>query len=172
MFVARRALTQEHGTPPHLLRWAEQRYGPFDLDPAGDIDLNCAPEYYTWEGLIRPWHGRVFVNPPYSGLRKWVKKASQEHEAGNTRVICMLAKVDTSTSWFQDLVWPTARVFFIRRRVRYLSRQWEPAGRGGGVVSCGFEPGGSAPFASAFFVWSNDLFRWSDIIDVDARGEK
>jgi phage N-6-adenine-methyltransferase len=50
-----------------------------------DLDVACPPEgpahtpchaYYTQadNGLASPWHGRVFMNPPYSNASAWVNK--------------------------------------------------------------------------------------------------
>ena len=50
-----------------------------------DLDVACPPEgpahtpchaYYTQadNGLTSPWHGRVFMNPPYSNASAWVNK--------------------------------------------------------------------------------------------------
>lgn len=51
-------------------RWVTDPLGPFDLDPA-------TPTFQPWptaarryteadDGLIQPWEGRVWLNPPYS----------------------------------------------------------------------------------------------------------
>ena len=50
-----------------------------------DLDVACPPEgpahtpchaYYTQKdnGLTAPWHGIVFMNPPYSNASAWVNK--------------------------------------------------------------------------------------------------
>jgi hypothetical protein len=50
-----------------------------------DLDVACPPEgpahtpcraYYTQEtnGLTSPWHGTVWMNPPYSNTTPWVHK--------------------------------------------------------------------------------------------------
>lgn len=51
-------------TPPEIIR----ALGEFDLDPCAPIvrPWDMAKAHYTEldNGLIRPWHGRVWLNPP------------------------------------------------------------------------------------------------------------
>ena len=52
-------------TPPWLL----EKLGPFDLDPCAPVarPWDTAKRHYTIEdnGLLLPWEGRVWLNPPY-----------------------------------------------------------------------------------------------------------
>src|SRR5438552_2229167 len=52
-------------TPRYLI----ERLGPFDLDPCASITQPwpCADRQYTVRdnGLLLPWHGLVWLNPPY-----------------------------------------------------------------------------------------------------------
>lgn len=73
--------TDNWATPPGFA----ERYGPFDLDPAADASNARAPAFYTREqdGLAQPWHGRVWLNPPYGReIGKWVAKAVAEIQRG------------------------------------------------------------------------------------------
>ena len=61
--------SDEWATPPSLLRPLDEAVGGFDLDPcSGAEERSIAPETYTEsdDGLSKLWHGRVWVNPPYS----------------------------------------------------------------------------------------------------------
>lgn len=68
--------SDEWYTPPSIF----ESLGPFDLDP-------CAPVKPLWkiakvnyskldDGLSHEWHGRVWLNPPYSHplIERFVKK--------------------------------------------------------------------------------------------------
>lgn len=79
-----------------------------DLDPCSNPDKNIdAKQHYTIKenGLIRPWLGSVFVNPPYGNdIQLWVKKLVLEVTLGNTNEYIVLTASRTDTLWFRDLV--------------------------------------------------------------------
>jgi len=64
--------TVEHYTPPYIVEAARELMGEFDLDPASCELANRmikAKEYYTENGLEKPWFGKVFLNPPGGKLK-------------------------------------------------------------------------------------------------------
>ena len=119
--------SDEWSTPPEIVAELEAEFGPFDLDPCCRIETAKAPKFYTKSdnGLVRPWTGHVFVNPPYSQPTLWVRKAKQEYE-DNGAFIVMLLPAATDTEWFHKYVWKTAELRFIRRRVRFYGWQGTP----------------------------------------------
>ena len=68
--------TDDYYTPP----WVFETMGlQFDLDvsaPPGGIEWIPAKRYLTIkdDGLLFPWEGRVWMNPPYSRPGPWVDK--------------------------------------------------------------------------------------------------
>lgn len=75
-------------TPPALL----QATGPFDLDP-------CAYEKQPWrtavkmyslpaqDGLLLPWEGTVFCNPPYGPeVEKWARRLALHERRAAARI--------------------------------------------------------------------------------------
>lgn len=98
------AKSSDHGTPADVVDAARLVLGGFDLDPASSEEHNetiKADKIYTKEnnGLIHPWCGRVFLNPPGTcGLevcknaracscklvRKFWNKLVREYRIGNT----------------------------------------------------------------------------------------
>ena len=61
--------TEEHYTPPRIVNAARLALGHIDLDPASCEEANAwikASRIFTREddGFIKPWSGRVFLNPP------------------------------------------------------------------------------------------------------------
>lgn len=95
----------------------------FDLDPCsprldGPIPVKTC---YTAvkNGLLRPWQGVVWCNPPYGGraMAAWCDKAIQGARNG-ARVI-ILAHVRTDTKWFHGLMEAGGRPEFIKGRVAF-----------------------------------------------------
>jgi hypothetical protein len=110
-----RAGTDEWLTPPELV----QAIGPFDLDPCSPT-----PERRPWptatvhysereDGLVLPWFGRVFLNPPYgSALERWMERMALHGDG----VALIFARTDTAA--FQRWVWPVASaLLFIEGRL-------------------------------------------------------
>lgn len=99
-------------TPPHIKRDLEGEFGPL-ADPAqpGAVD-----------GLIAPWNGQIFCNPPWGRgkILPWLKKGALEMDSGRVSLIIWLLPVATDTEWFHDWAWPRAEdVRFYRRRIKF-----------------------------------------------------
>ena len=79
--------SDEWYTPEHVWRaaLAALRLEEFDLDPCADPGLAIAArKHYTQsdDGLSKPWHGAVWMNPPYSDMATWIfPKANINREA-------------------------------------------------------------------------------------------
>jgi hypothetical protein len=95
--------------------------GKVDLDPCADPGRSFpAAEHFTEQenGLVRPWIGRVYMNPPYGRtISAWTTKLADEMRAGwATEAVALLpARVDTG--WWHDL--NPQLVCFIRGRLRF-----------------------------------------------------
>ena len=102
--------TDDYYTP----RWIFDALGlTFDLDvacPTGGPPHTTCKAFYTQldDGLTSPWHGTVFMNPPYSNPTPWVAKWLH-HENG----IALLPFI--KSKWFQSL-WdsPKTSMAYIR----------------------------------------------------------
>jgi len=62
-------------TPPYIL----DALGEFDLDPCSPLGRpwDTAKNHYTVEddGLVQPWYGRIWLNPPYGrSMTPWLEK--------------------------------------------------------------------------------------------------
>ena len=113
-------------TPPYVI----EALGEFDLDPCASVDRpwDTAKSHYTIEddGLLQPWFGRVWCNPPYGPkLGPFLRKMA-EHENGIALVFAR-----TETRAFFDFVWDEATaIFFIKGRLRF----YKPDGSIGGTA--------------------------------------
>ncbi len=112
-------------TPPELVR----RLGPFDLDPCGYPGHKLATTTYTptlkKDGLVLPWFGRVFCNPPYGPhVRQWVERMA-EHANG---ILLIFSRTETRT-WRN--VWRSGDAFFFPlSRIAFLRPDGRKAGSG------------------------------------------
>lgn len=116
-------------TPP----WILKALGHFDLDPCAAPDPRpwpTAETHWTGGGLMRPWFGRVFLNPPYSELGPWLERLA-DHGDG---IALVFARTETAT--FFRWVWPRASaVFFIRGRLHFHRADGERAAANSGGPS-------------------------------------
>jgi hypothetical protein len=84
-----------------------------------------AARYFTQEddGLAQPWHGRVWLNPPYATglIDRFAAKLVNEYQAG--RVTAAVALVDnrTDTGWLLWLAITCTRFCFTRGRIRFYN---------------------------------------------------
>jgi phage N-6-adenine-methyltransferase len=127
-------------TPQELLE-ALYKVFRFDLDPCAATKTRQgvkARVRYTAEddGLNLPWHGVVFMNPPYGRtLGDWVAKGRHEHESGRAHVVVALLPARPDTRYWHEHIAGKATVYFLKGRLKF----------GGGEQS--------APFPSALVIW-------------------
>lgn len=114
-----------HGTEAtREVRWLTPKaipeaLGRFDLDPCGAPDWSLAERTYLLEdgqdGLVLPWEGRVWLNPPYGRQAEPFLERLAAHGRGTALVFAR-----TETAMFHRLVWPKASaVMFLRGRVTF-----------------------------------------------------
>lgn len=110
-------------TPSDILDRIHAVIGSIDIDPAADSAgrVRAATCYYEQDdGLARPWRGEtVFVNPPYSRLTAFVRKAFACWQAGECRTVLMLLPVRTEVSCFHECIVGHADVFFLRGAISF-----------------------------------------------------
>jgi phage N-6-adenine-methyltransferase len=92
----------------------------FDLDvasPPGGLPWVPADRFYSQvdDGLLQPWHGMVWCNPPYSKPSPWAERMASH---GNG---VMLLPGDTSTGWWHNYVSTANAWCFIKGRVRFVN---------------------------------------------------
>ena len=114
-------------TPPQLFGQIDDEFH-FTLDVAASAANALTKDYYDLEadGLAQPWHGVVWCNPPYSGLDRWVAKASSEidRDEGPSAIVMLLPANRCEQAWWQDWIELDRRagnveVRFLRGRLRF-----------------------------------------------------
>lgn len=112
--------SDEWSTPWEIFNELDQEFG-FDLDPCATAENHKCANYYTKEddGIVKNWGGcRVFCNPPYSQIGKWVEKAYREGTKDGTLVV-LLIPARTDTRYFHDFIMHRSEVRFIRGRLKF-----------------------------------------------------
>lgn len=145
---------EEWLTPPEIIK----ALGDFDLDPCAPIKRpwEMAKAHYTIEdnGLIKPWTGRVWCNPPYGAKTgEWMARCSAH---GN---VTALIFARTETIQFFESIWPKAKaVCFIKGRLSF----YHVTGKKGGTAG--------AP--SMLVTWDDDNANilWQAVMDGKIRG--
>jgi len=122
-------------TPPDIIEAARKTMCDIDCDPASSKIANeivGATEIYTVKenGLIRPWRGRVWLNPPYAQplVAKFAEAVSTKYESGEISEACILVNNATETFWFQRMLRLASAVCFITGRVKFINTDGEATG--------------------------------------------
>jgi len=104
--------TDKWATPPELYKKLDEEF-KFDFDPCpiewkeGDVD-----------GLSVDWGASSFVNPPYSKVALWIKKAHKEWKKG--KKVVMLINAVTDTLAFHEYIYNQAELRFIKGRIKFI----------------------------------------------------
>jgi hypothetical protein len=137
-------------TPPAILAVAHKVLGPIDLDPASTPQANMqvqARRFFTLadNGLHQPWHGKVWLNPPYGTgvIEPFLRKLRYHVETGDVPEALVLVNNATETQWFHDLVPVASAICFPLTRIKYLRPDEGPKSRpiqGQALLYCGPAP--------------------------------
>jgi hypothetical protein len=106
-----------------------ERIGGFDLDPAAGCEPTpIADERYTEsdDGLIQPWYGTVWLNPPFSSKTEWYKRLVDQYKNGDVNRAVALATVDPSANWFHSWFSTADVICFLDGRDWYLGKGDSP----------------------------------------------
>jgi DNA N-6-adenine-methyltransferase (Dam) len=107
--------SQVHITP----KWIIERLGPFDLDPAAanPRPWDCAKRNFTEadDGLLRAWHGLVWLNPPFHRYQvaRWIQKLAAH---GNG---IALLHARTEAAWFEPCWNSASSILFMADRIHF-----------------------------------------------------
>lgn len=110
--------SDEWFTPPDLLAALNTH---FDLDPCspGPDHWVSAVNIYTKkdDGLSLPWHGFVFMNPPFGGRNGHVPWLRKFLKHGNGIAI---VRAYTSAAWFHDHAIKADAMLFPRGKTKFI----------------------------------------------------
>jgi hypothetical protein len=149
-------------TPSEFIELARKVMGSIDLDPASCDKAQKtvrAGTFYTLEtdGLVQPWFGRVWLNPPYSKhlITRFIDKFISE--LPNIEQAILLTDARTDTRWFRRLM-SVSTVCLTHGRIHFINANGEP---------------GTPTIGASFFYYGHNPTRFAklfsevgDIIDV------
>ena len=107
----------EWRTPQVLFDELDKEFG-FTIDVCASPDKPMCEHYYSPEddGLIQDWQGVCWMNPPYSQMLPWMRKAYESSLAGTT-VVC-LVPVRSDLAWWHEYAM-RGEIRFIRGRLHF-----------------------------------------------------
>lgn len=126
-------------TPPYIIDRVKQALGPYYFDPC--------PKDPDFDGLITPWRGFAFINPPFSEYKKWVNHGMRQP---NPQI--WICNTKNSTSWWQMLFLHSSALCLLTDRVAFINPEtMQPSGTAYGQSQCLFYLGsGHHKFMEAF----------------------
>lgn len=116
-------------TPPDFMAGIYEAFGEIDLDPCANLLSPVVARRRILlseggDGLVDDWSGRVaFVNPPFSALLKWLRRAHDQWRAGRVETVVCLVPVRTCSAWFHETLSADADIYLLQGRVRFLDSQ-------------------------------------------------
>jgi hypothetical protein len=146
-------------TPVEYLAMAREVLGGFDTCPASSkfaqrrFDFGPQCKHYTKadNGLSKPWHGRVWLNPPFSHPAPFVEKLIEEYESGRVSAAILLTNAFPANKWFQKAGHAAAAICFARKKINF-----EREGRKTPDKQC---------FGQAFFYFGRDPTAFFETFD-------
>jgi phage N-6-adenine-methyltransferase len=120
-------------TPQDYVEAARFVLGEIDLDPATHPiaqEWIKAKKFFTEEddGLTQEWHGRVWLNPPYSRekIKPFINKMVAEIQAARVTAAIVLTHSYTDNEWFHKMRPVTQATCFTNGRIAFTDPDGEP----------------------------------------------
>ena len=106
-------------TPEVFFSRLNQTY-QFSLDACAEAWSAKCKDFYTEadNGLLQHWKTWTWCNPPYSEIRAWFQKATEEMKLGNSSVLLTFARTDTRA--FNDFALQASEIIFIKGRLKFV----------------------------------------------------
>jgi transcriptional regulator with XRE-family HTH domain len=113
-------------TPGWFLAHIVEAFGSIDLDPCAHPNSAvraCRRIILPENGLTASWHGHglTYINPPFSGVAKWMARAADAWDNREVQKIVMLVPGRTDSPVFQQRISRNADVLFLAGRMRFES---------------------------------------------------
>jgi ParB family chromosome partitioning protein len=157
------SMSNNYWTPRQYMDAVHAVMGGIDLDPASCAEANKtvrAELFYGEEddGLLQPWSGRVFLNPPYGKLGSaFAERLYEFLGSGVNEAIMLVNSRATDADWFQPCF--SGVLCFTDHRIDFDSPDEKPTSSTHGSVFVYFGPN-EERFAEVFAQFGNVVKRW------------
>jgi len=115
-------------TPEKYIELSREVMGSIDLDPASCNEANKivkADKFYTKDedGLLQPWYGNVFCNPPYNfpNVEMFSEKMVDSYKSGKIKQGILLTHSSTDTRWWHIAFMSSSAICFTLGRINFLN---------------------------------------------------
>lgn len=111
------------------------------INPVLDVcatEENALLDYFFTKkenGLAQEWDKDFWMNPPYSEVTEWMRKAREQHLKHNVSCI-ILVYAKTDTKWWHEFVEGIAEVYFIKGRLKFVDSDGELSKNSAPYPSC------------------------------------
>lgn len=118
---------QDVRTPTEFLSAVRRLLGivSFAVDLAASRENTVAPRFYSarTNALEQPWNlgGWNWLNPPFSDLSPWARKAFNEAQRGARTA--MLVPAGVGANWWRDHVHGKARILLLNGRITFVGHK-------------------------------------------------
>jgi len=123
--------TDEWGTPKEMFEYLDSIW-KFNLDVCASPENHKCGKWFDkvdnameleWKDRNDP--GRCFMNPPFSLLKKFCKKARDEVLNGNALFVVALLPARTDTKAFHEFIYGQADVEFLKGRLKFVGAKYQ-----------------------------------------------
>lgn len=131
--------SDDQHTPNWLLDLVAKLWpGGIDTDPAYSPESHVSAgvtyngKSAEQDGLVGPWVGKVWCNPPYSNPAPWADRIARHHATTGAEAL-MLVNVSTTVRWFRrvrpsDGKGSARAVAFFNKRIAFIKNGVERRG--------------------------------------------
>ena len=136
-------VNDEYGTPPKLYFEVCSKY---NIYPVLDVACSCTNRVCI-DGFIKAdqaldqeWNRDFFMNPPYSQIYPFMKKAYEQHIKHNVNALILIYSKTDTKYWHNFVTDKVTQIHFQKGRIEFLD-------------STGAPTGDNAPYPSAWLIY-------------------
>lgn len=145
------------------------RFDEIDTDPCAGCEMTGEKTHIgssenirpPRNGLDNPWPGVVFMNPPFSQKKKWLKKAVAEVNSGAATTVYAVTpdSTDVMSWWHKYIAAEAICSFFPYGRIEYVNPDDDADSTSGASFGSAISVFGDQPPQDLLDYWTDDSER-------------